>query len=222
MDIFRDDRDRQRFLELLTAAVARHRVECVAYCLMSNHYHLVLRTLEANLSLAMRTFNGGFAKWWNMRHKHVGHVFQGRFDARIVQTDGYLATVCRYTALNPVKAGMVTFPHDYRWSSYRATVGLDPAPDLLSPRLLLSQFSSDEVIARRAYQTFVNTPGAAAYEIPRPIGIVLGDVDYAARLQPGREETSAEIPARNVRIQAKPGRDLRGRNDRTRAARAYS
>jgi REP element-mobilizing transposase RayT len=198
MDIFTDDRDRRRFLGLFAAIVPRFRLECVAYCLMSTHYHLVLRTLEANLSLAMRTFNGDFAKWWNVRHKHVGHVFQGRYDARIVQTERYLTTVCRYTALNPVRAGLVALQHQYYWSSYRATIGLDPAPDFLFPHVLLSQFSDDEAVARLQYRAFVNAPGASTNEIPRPIGIVIGDVDFAARLHPPAEETSAEVSERNV------------------------
>ncbi len=198
MDIFTDDRDRRRFLELFTAAAARFCLDCIAYCLMSNHYHLVIRTREANLSRSMRTFNGGFAKWWNMRHKHAGHLFKGRFCARIVQSGTYLTTVCRYTALNPVKAGIVARARDYYWSSYRATVGLDPAPDFLTPGLLLSQFSNDETVVRRQYQDFVNAPGAVAFAMPRAIGIVIGDADFAARLCPPLEQIAAEIPRRAI------------------------
>lgn len=130
--IFEDDDDCARFLIVLAAAVARYRVVCHAYCLMGNHYHLLLQTLEANLSIAMRHVNGVYTQRFNRRHERCGHVLQGRFAAQLVDGDAYLREVCRYIVLNPVRAGLVAHPGDWRWSSFLATAGGATAPGFLS------------------------------------------------------------------------------------------
>src|SRR3954466_1537135 len=107
LHIYLDDVDRRQFLVILAAVVERYDLRCHAYCEMSNHYHLALTTREANLSRAMQQLNGDYAQWWNWRHERVGHVFQGRFNAQVVQDGRYLANVCRYIVLNPVRAGIV-------------------------------------------------------------------------------------------------------------------
>ena len=134
MSIYRDDVDRRRFLALLASLSREHGLACHAYCLMSNHYHLVLTTSQANLSTTMRQLNGIYAQKWNARHAHVGHVFQGRYVAQLVQDGQYFLTVCRYVALNPVRAGLVVTPDRWPWSSFGATAGLCPAPRFLSAR----------------------------------------------------------------------------------------
>jgi REP element-mobilizing transposase RayT len=108
--IFCDALDRQRFLALLADVVDRYALRCHAYCEMTNHYHLAITTTDANLSRAVQQLNGDYAQWWNWRHERVGHVFQGRFNAQVVQDEAYLWTVCRYIVLNPVRAGMVRSP----------------------------------------------------------------------------------------------------------------
>src|SRR5512143_538242 len=121
MSIYLDDLDRLEFLRLLGRAFAAHAVDCHAYCLMDNHYHVVITTNEANLSVAIQQVNSPFAQWWNGRHCRPGHVFQGRFGAQVIQDEGYLLTAARYVVLNPVRAGVVPGPEQWPWSSYRAT-----------------------------------------------------------------------------------------------------
>ncbi|HET9854260.1 MAG TPA: transposase [Methylomirabilota bacterium] len=130
--IFEDDDDRVRFLVVLASTVARYRMLCHAYCLMGNHYHLLVQTLEPNLSIAMRQLNGVYTQRFNRRHERCGHVLQGRFGAQLVDGDAYLREVCRYIVLNPVRAGLVAHPGDWRWSSFQATAGKTAVPGFLS------------------------------------------------------------------------------------------
>jgi putative transposase len=105
-DIFLDDEDRQRFLGVLARGVSRFHLLLHAYCLMENHFHLVVETPEANLSKAMRQLNGVYTQAFNRRHKRVGHVLQGRFKAIVVDRDSYLLELCRYVVLNPVSMAL--------------------------------------------------------------------------------------------------------------------
>jgi REP-associated tyrosine transposase len=130
--IFEDDDDCARFLVVLASTVARYRVLCHAYCLMGNHYHLLVQTPEPNLSMAMRQLNGVYTQRFNRRHERCGHVLQGRFGAQLVDGDAYLREVCRYIVLNPVRAGLVAHPGEWRWSSFRATAGEATVPGFLS------------------------------------------------------------------------------------------
>ncbi|MEX2224173.1 MAG: transposase [Candidatus Rokuibacteriota bacterium] len=130
--IFEDDDDRARFLVVLAATVARYRVVCHAYCLMGNHYHVLLQTPEANLSTTMRQLNGVYTQRFNRRHERCGHLLQGRFGAQLVDGEAYLREVCRYIVLNPVRAGLVAHPADWRWSSFRATAGGAVVPGFLT------------------------------------------------------------------------------------------
>lgn len=130
--IFEEDDDCARFLIVLASTVARYHVLCHAYCLMGNHYHLLVQTPEANLSAAMRQLNGVYTQRFNRRHERCGHVLQGRFGARLVDGDAYLREVCRYIVLNPVRAGLVAHPGAWRWSSFRATAGETAVPGFLT------------------------------------------------------------------------------------------
>ncbi|MBW2056862.1 MAG: transposase, partial [Deltaproteobacteria bacterium] len=121
LPVFDDDFDRRAFLTILEDVVKRYNWLCHAYCLMENHYHLVLQTVDANLSLGMRYLNGVYTQRFNRRHHRAGHVFQGRFKSILVEQESYLLELCRYVVLNPVRAGMVKHPAAYGWSSYRAT-----------------------------------------------------------------------------------------------------
>lgn len=123
---------------------------------MCNHYHLLIETLEANLSDGMRDLNKDYAQTFNRLHHTVGHLLQGRFGSFIIEKDPYLLEVARYNVLNPVRAGLVKDPADWRWSSYRATAGLEPKPKFLTTDWILGQFADDRVKARKAYAEFVH------------------------------------------------------------------
>src|SRR5882672_8831382 len=129
--IFVDDEDRRILLDLVGQALSRFDAQMLAYCLMGNHYHFVVHTRKANLSLLMRHINGVYTQAFNRRHDKVGHLFQGRFKAILVDRDAYLLEVCRYVELNPVAAKIARKPETWSWSSYRAHVGLDATPTWL-------------------------------------------------------------------------------------------
>jgi putative transposase len=195
MAIFLDDTDRLRFAERLATVVTEKHLVCHADCQMVNHYHAVITTSLPNLSNAIRQLNGDYARWWNHRHRHVGHLFQGRFGAQIVQDDAYLLTVCRYVVLNPVRAGLVAEPGQWRWSSYRATAGLAPTAEYLSPETLWHCLGGD-VDGPERYRAFVAAGGTAGELPPDPI---LGDESFRRRFDQQRESASREVPARERR-----------------------
>ena len=119
--IFLEDTDRQIFLEVLEAVVGKYNWLCHAYCLMDNHYHILVETPDPNLSLGMRQLNGVYTQGFNRRHNRVGHVFQGRYKSILVEKNEHLLELCRYIVLNPVRAGLVSNPGKGDWSSYRST-----------------------------------------------------------------------------------------------------
>ena len=160
---------------------------------MTNHYHLALTTLHANLSRAIQQLNGDYAQWWNWRHHRAGHVFQARFNAQIVQDDRYLANVCRYIVLNPVRARIVAVPDDWPWSSYRALTGLDARPAFLDGSWLHGfAGSSDPTDGPMAFRQFVQQVDGDDVRLPRDA--ILGDDGFVARFRPYREQAGGEIP----------------------------
>ena len=153
--IFRDGADYRSFFSLLGDVAGDCDWRCYAYCLMPNHYHLVLTTPTGALSRGMRHLNGVHAQRFHCRHGTVGHVFQGRFKSIIVDRDAYLLEVCRYVMLNPVRAGLAKTCGAWRWSSYPATVGSGPKPSFLASECLLERFSGSPAKARAAFIEFV-------------------------------------------------------------------
>jgi len=154
-EIFDDDEDRDIFLKILTDVVSHMGWVCYGYCLMSNHYHLIIETPHANLGKGMRQLNGVYTQTSNRRHGRVGHLFQGRYKAIIVDAEAYLLELSRYVVLNPVRAGMVKDVSEWPWSSYGAMTGEDDIPSLLSTGALLSHFSEQQAKAQELYATFV-------------------------------------------------------------------
>jgi putative transposase len=154
-DIFLNDTDRLSFLHWLKDIVERHNIVCHAFCLMDNHYHLLLETPDANLSNAMRDLNGNYSQSFHARHGSIGHLFQGRYKAFVIEKDPYLLEVARYIALNPVRDGLVSHPRFWKWSSYNATVGSAGAPDWLETDWLLGNFSDRKKMAQAEYRRFV-------------------------------------------------------------------
>ena len=148
-------RDRLAFIHFLAIAAKRFNWSVTAWVLMTNHFHLVIQTYEANLSRGMHWLNSAYAGWYNHVHKRSGHLYQGRFKSFLIEKETYLAEVLRYVVLNPVRAKMVERPEDYRWSSYRATAGLDEAPEWLDVDSALSMFWSDRETSEANYREFV-------------------------------------------------------------------
>ena len=196
--IFLDDEDRDSFLAVLAGCVARFGWVCHAYCLMDNHYHLIIETPDANLSAGMRQLNGVYTQRFNRRHRRSGHVFQGRFKAIAVERDSYLLELCRYVALNPVRAKMVQDVSEYAWSSYPATMGGVPAPSWLQTDWVLSQFGKNRKAARRRYMEFVADGVGNASPWGQLKGqIVLGSDRFVDELRSLLVETSVlkEVPS---------------------------
>ena len=159
MRIFLDDRDYTRFEDLLTDVVEEFHLECWSYCILPNHYHLAIRPSLPNLSPAIQRLNSSYAQFWNERHAKVGHVFQGRFKDQIVEQDEYLLALSRYIALNPVRAGLVAQPQEWRWGSYAATIGLRPIHPALALSNVLRQFGETDMKTLQArFATFVSSP----------------------------------------------------------------
>jgi putative transposase len=154
-DIFRTDRDRKTFLTFLGMAAKRFRWSVTAWVLMTNHFHLVIQTEEPNLSRGMHWLNSAYAGWFNRTHGRCGHLYQGRFQAFLIDRESYFAEVLRYVVLNPVRAKMVERPEDYRWSSYRATAGLELAPEWLDLSTVHPLFGGEREPAQREYRQFV-------------------------------------------------------------------
>jgi len=154
--IYESDKDRENFLSILAEGCVAYNWICHAYCLMDNHYHLLIETPDANLSKGMRQLNGRYTQSFNRAHNCVGHVFQGRYKAILVEKDSYLLELSRYIVLNPVRVGMVRTTSDWPWSSYRATVGEQVKPRWLNTNWLLSRFGKRKMKAIEAYKQFVN------------------------------------------------------------------
>jgi REP element-mobilizing transposase RayT len=156
MQIFLDTVDYQQFVYLLGRIVEEFDIECRSFCVMPNHYHAVLVPTRPNYSEGLRHLNAEYAQWWNKRHGRVGHVFQGRFKAQIVEAVDYQLTLLRYVVMNPVRARLVERPEDWRWSSYRATAGFDPEPPFLACLPTLRLFGEDDEAALRVrFKEFV-------------------------------------------------------------------
>jgi len=181
--IFRDDQDRGALLSLLHRTNLRYHWLCHAYCLMDNHYHLVIETPDGNLSRGMRQLNGVYTQWFNTRHDRVGHLFQGRYKAIIIQKETHLLEVCRYVVLNPVRAHFTEKPDDWPWSSYQATLGKEQPHPCLTIDWVLGQFSSNRDEAERSYDQFVQR-GLNQRSIWTAVKgqALLGDDKFAANL----------------------------------------
>ena len=189
-DIFVDDNDRARLLAVVAQGLARFDAQLLAYCLMSNHYHFVLHTRQANLSALMRHINGVYTQAFNRRHSKVGHLFQGRFKAILVDREAYMLELCRYVELNPVRAGMVAVPTDWPWSSYRAHTGQAQAPVWLGSEelwgYLLGTGPASAPERRQAQQAYAELVaagrGVALWTDSLNRQIYLGDDEFVGRM----------------------------------------
>lgn len=173
-DIYLDDEDREAWLEVLATTCERFNWVVHAYCQMSNHYHLLVETVDGNLSRGMRQLNGIYTTRFNRRHKMVGHLFQGRYRSILVQKGEHLLELSRYVVLNPVRAGMVDRLDEWYWSSYPAVVGLCVAPGWLDRDWLLNQFGATRSVAIEGYRQFI----AQGRGVSSPLGQVRSQLFY--------------------------------------------
>jgi REP-associated tyrosine transposase len=204
-DIYLDEADRRIFLRLLGETVTRRRWLLHAFCLMGNHYHLLLETPQPNLSRGMHQLNGVYSQCFNRRHERVGHVFQGRFTAILVERETYLLELARYLPLNPVRAGLVSSPEQWPWSSYRATAGMEPAPSWLSTTPVLERFGYEASRAGMRFQEFVRD----GVHAPSPWSalhgqVFLGSGQFAERM--GRALGTATVSSEVCRADRLAGR----------------
>ena len=164
--IFRDDKDRQQFLGYLETSVGRYKAVIHIYCLMSNHYHLLLSTPEANLSQIMRHINGGYTAYFNKRHNRAGHLFQGRYKAILVDAAPYAGELSRYIHLTPVRAGIAKMAEQYPWASYAAYINKTATPRWCTTDWLLQYFGNKTTDARKTYRFFVESAMTSPGEDP--------------------------------------------------------
>jgi len=179
-DIFLGDDDRREWLEVLGTVCSRFNWVVHAYCQMTNHYHLLVETVDGNLSGGMRQLNGLYPQRFNRRHGLAGHLFQGRYKAILVQKETYLLELTRYVVLNPLRANMVESLEDWRWSSYLFSMGQEAPPPWLDTEWLIGQFGSRRGEALKSYRQFV----MAGKGLPSPLGktrhqLLLGDDAFA-------------------------------------------
>ncbi|NOY71957.1 MAG: transposase, partial [Gammaproteobacteria bacterium] len=205
--IYRDDKDRRDYYSVVFEVCKRFNWVIHAYCLMGNHYHLLVETPEGNLSKGMRHLNGVYTQRFNKNHARVGHVFQGRYKAILVQKDSHLLELARYIVLNPVRAGMVRSAKDWPWSSYRATTGQTAPPGWLHTDWILSAFAKQKKTAVTGYKAFV----AEGKNHPSPWEelknqIFLGTEKFVEDMQRkiSSETALSEIPATQKRKRPKP------------------
>lgn len=205
--IYWNDDDRKIFLSILAKVVERYNWICHAFCLMNNHYHLLVETPDPTLSIGMRYLNGVYTQSFNRCHNRVGHVFQGRFKSIIVEKNAYLLELCRYIVLNPIRAAIVTGPGCYQWSSYNATACQNEHKNFLTVNWLLGQFAGNADIARERYKSFV-MDGVNKKINPwsKLQGqVILGSERFVYKVQEriGSKKTIKEIP-REQRLPLRP------------------
>ena len=153
--IYRNDKDRTKFLSYLESASERYDALIHAYCLMDNHYHLLLETPRSNLSRILHHVNGAYTTYFNVKRDRCGHLFQGRYKAILVEKDAYCQELSRYIHLNPVRAGIAKSPSEYTWSSFCYFTGLKESPGWLRDEFILGYFDKDRSVAERLYRDFV-------------------------------------------------------------------
>ena len=199
--VFKSKRDRKKFLEYLESATLRYDARIHTYCLMDNHYHLLLETPSGNLPQIMRHINGAYTTYFNVKRDRSGHLFQGRYKAILVDIDEYAKELSRYIHLNPVRAKIVQKPEDYAWSSYQYFIGKQKPAEWLYRDFILGYFGKKVSSAQKGYQEFVNALVFEEYDSPLEQVVsstLLGSADFIAYIKDNfisAKKPDKELPA---------------------------
>jgi putative transposase len=180
-DIFKSNGDREKFLSYLESATRRYDALIHVYCLMSNHYHLLMETPAGNLSQIMQHINGAYTTCFNVKHQRSGHLFQGRYKAILVDKDEYAKELSCYIHLNPVRAGIVDEPGAYNWSSCQYFIGQKKATEWLVMDFILGYFGKRVFDAQKNYHKFITAIPDQEYKSPlddRTNTTILGSIDF--------------------------------------------
>ena len=207
--IVRDDRDREQWLNLLDRVAVRCGWQVLAWTLLDNHFHVFLRTPEANLSAGMHDLNSGYASTFNRRYRRSGSLFQGRFKAVLVENDSHALELTRYVHLNSVRAGIVDRPEEYRWSSYGGYLGSHECPCWLACGMVLSELGRNRSRCRLAYRRFVEA--GLCEKVVSPLasavgGVFLGASDWVEgmRRELAEQPAATDVP-QHRRLAWRPG-----------------
>jgi REP element-mobilizing transposase RayT len=184
--VFKSERDRGKFLSYLGSATERYAAIVHVYCLMDNHYHLLLETPAGNLSQIMHHINGAYTTYYNTKRERSGHLFQGRYKAILIEADEYAKELSRYIHLNPVRAGMCAHPEEYPWSSCRYYGVERKAPDWLQRGFILDYFGKDFSVSMKRYRDFVQAAMGESYDNPLAElehSVILGSGPFVAEIR---------------------------------------
>ena len=192
-NIYLEESDFELFLDVLNSVCTQFNWVIHAYCLMNNHYHLLIETSDANLSKGMRQLNGVFTQSINRKHHRVGHLFQGRYKSILVDKDAYLLELCRYIVLNPVRAKMVDTPDDWLWSSWHCMVGKQASPSWLATDVLLNNFDKKRTVAIAEYVLFVGKGINRTIWDDLQHQIFLGDDTFVEKHQLLQEQLEGDV-----------------------------
>ncbi len=197
-NIFNVVEDYQDFLLVLFNTIKRYNWDCYAYCLMPNHYHLLIKTNEANLSIGMRQLNGSYTQNFNIRNKRVGHLFQGRFKSILVEEENYKYQLIRYIALNPLRSNIVDRIEDWRWNSCLEVMGKIAATGCVNKRETLSNFDQDENRAKGLFLDYLMSKTEEDGLSSLKGGVVLGSAGFIEKIRGYLKlrESEREIPVK--------------------------
>lgn len=199
-DIFKSKSDREKFISYLESASVRYGAVIHAYCMMGNHFHLLIETPRGNLSQIMKHINSSYTMYFNVKRKRAGHLLQGRYKAILIDGDAYAIELSRYIHLNPVRAGIVGVPEDYLWMSYRYYTG-ENVPDWLTTDFILSYLGDNPVTAKKRYKHFVHDLIKKEYQSPlleTVASTILGSPEFISAIQDqhlDRKKAHRDLPA---------------------------
>ncbi len=199
-NIFKDKKDYQNFLVVFSEVIDRYNWQCFAYCLMSNHYHILIKTREANLSLGMRQLNGKYTQEFNVRHRRIGHLFHGRFKSILVEEENYKNELIRYIALNPIRAKIVKNLKDWEWNSYQEIIGEKKTTNGVDIKAVLDQFDGkDQKRAKAIYLEYIHSKIEEDSSLKNlKGGIILGSPEFIEKIKNyfKNQKKELEIPTR--------------------------